>query len=157
MIMKTLVVYYSRTGITKRIAEEISQSIECDVEEIMDKENRSGIIGYIKSGFEAARNKKTEIETPKHDLANYDLLIIGTPVWAGKMAVPVKTYLEQYNNRIPNLACFCTCGSSGIEGTLKGIAEAAKVSPLASFGLKASEIKSGSYSSVIEKFVQDIG
>jgi len=155
--MKTLVVYYSRTGITKRIAEEISNLINCDVEELVDKENRSGIIGYIKSGYEAARNKKTQIETPKHDIANYDLLIIGTPVWAGKMAVPIKTYIDQNMDKIPNMACFCTCGSSGIEGTLKGIAESAKVTPLASFGLKSSEIKSGSYSSVIEKFVQDIG
>lgn len=155
--MKTLIVYYSRTGITKRIAEEISQSIECDVEEIVDKENRSGIIGYIKSGYETARNKLPEIEDPKHDLSNYELVIIGTPVWAGKMAVPVKAYIEQNINKIPNLACFCTCGSSGIDGTLNGIAETANVTPLASFGLKSSEIKSGSYSSVIEKFVQDIG
>ena len=154
--MKTLVVYYSRTGITKRIAEEISQSINCDVEEIKDRENRSGIIGYIKSGYEAARNKLPEIEASTYDLTNYELLIIGTPVWAGKMAVPVKAYIEQNRNKIPNLACFCTCGGSGIEGTLNGIAETAKVTPLASFGLKSSEIKSGSYSSVIEQFVQDI-
>lgn len=154
--MKTLVVFYSRTGTTREIAEEISKSIDCDVEEIVDKEKRSGIIGYIKSGYETVRNKLPEIEDPKHDLANYELVIIGTPVWAGKMAVPVKAYIEQNKDKIPNLACFCTCGSSGIEGTLTGIAESAKVTPLASFGLKSSEIKSGSYSSVIEKFVQDI-
>jgi flavodoxin len=155
--MKTLVVYYSRTGITKGIADEIAQTMNCDVEEIVDKENRSGIIGYIKSGYETTRNKLPKIEPPKHDLSNYELVIIGTPVWAGKMAVPVKTYIEQNRDKISNLACFCTCGGSGIDGTLKGIAESAKVTPLASFGLKSSEIKSGSYSSVIEKFIQDIG
>lgn len=154
--MKTLIVYYSRTGVTKGIAEEISKSMDCDIEEIVDKENRSGIIGYIKSGFEAARNKMTEIETPKYDLANYELLIIGTPVWAGKMAVPVRVYIEQNKDKIPNLACFCTCGSSGIDGTLLGIAESAQVTPLASFGLKSSEIKNGSYSSTLEKFIQNI-
>ncbi|UTB32921.1 MAG: flavodoxin [Methanobacterium sp. ERen5] len=154
--MKTLIVYYSRTGVTKGIAEEISNSIDCDIEEIIDKENRSGIIGYIKSGYETVRNKVPEIEPPKYDLANYELLIIGTPVWAGKMAVPVKTYLEQNRDKIPNLACFCTCGGSGIDGTLNGIAESAQVTPLASFGLKAPEIKNGSYSLSIEKFIENI-
>lgn len=154
--MKTLVVYYSRTGVTKGIAEEISKTINCDIEEILDKENRSGIIGYIKSGYETVRNKVSEIEPPKNDLANYELLIIGTPVWAGKMAVPVKTYIEQNRDKIPNLACFCTCGGTGIDGTLKGIAESAQVTPLASFGLKAPEIKDGSYSSTIEKFIENI-
>lgn len=154
--MKTLLVYYSRTGITKGIAEEISKSIDCDVEEIVDKEKRTGIIGYIKSGYETARNKLPDIEAPKYDLSKYDLLIIGTPVWAGKMSVPVKAYLEQNMDKIPNLACFCTCGGSGIDGTLTGIAEYVKISPLASFGLKSADIKSGSYSSVIEKFVNDI-
>ena len=154
--MKTLLVYYSRTGITKRIAEEISQLLNCDMEEIVDKEKRSGIIGYIKSGYETTRNKIPEIETPKHDLSQYDRLIIGTPVWANKMAVPVKAYLKQNKDQIPNMACFCTCGGTGIDATLKGISEYVDVSPSASFGLKSSEIKSGSYKTVIENFVQDL-
>lgn len=154
--MKTLLVYYSRTGITKRIAEEIAQSLNCDVEEIVDTEKRSGIIGYIKSGYETARNKLPEIESPKHDLSQYELLIVGTPIWAGKMSVPVKAYLKHNKDKIPKLACFCTCGSSGIDGTLQGMEEYVNVSSLASFGLKSSEIKDGSYTSIIEKFVQDL-
>lgn len=154
--MKTLLVYYSRTGNTKGIAESIAKSLNCDIEEIVDKEKRSGIIGYIKSGYETTRNKIPEIEAPKHDLSKYELLIIGTPVWAGKMSVPVKAYLEQNKDKIQNLACFCTTGRSGIDGTLKGMAEYVNVSTLASFGVNSSEIKNGSYTEVVDKFIQDL-
>jgi flavodoxin len=154
--MKTLVVYYSRTGNTKMIAESLAESLNCDIEEIQDTEKRSGIIGYIKSGYETSRDKLPKIKEPKYDPSQYDLLIVGTPVWAGKMSVPLKSYLKMNKDKIPSLACFCTAGRSGIDNTLNGIGEYVNVSPLASFGLNSSEIKSGSYNSVLEKFIQEI-
>ena len=155
--MKTLVVYYSRTGNTKMIADTISESLDCDIEEIVDKEKRGGIIGYLKSGYEASRNKLSIIEDPIHDLSKYDLLIVGTPVWAGKMSVPLRTYLHKNMGKIPLLACFCTAGRSGIDDTIKNIGEYTSTTPIESFGLTSSDIKSGSYKAVIEKFVQDLG
>ena len=155
--MKTLVVYYSRTGNTKMIAETISESLDCDIEEIVDKEKRGGIIGYLKSGYEASRNKLSIIEDPIHDLSKYDLLIVGTPVWAGKMSVPLRTYLYKNMEKIPLLACFCTAGRSGIDDTIKNIGEYTSTTPIESFGLTSSDIKSGSYKAVVEKFVQNLG
>jgi flavodoxin len=82
--MKALLVYYSRTGNTHMIANTISESIKCDMEEIVEKDKRKGIIGYIKSGYQASRGKVVHIEDSKYEVSDYDLLIIGTPVWAGK-------------------------------------------------------------------------
>jgi flavodoxin len=154
--MKTLLVYYSRTGNTRMIANKISESIECDIEEIVEKDKRSGIIGYLKSGYQASRGKVDHIENSKYDLSDYDLLIIGTPVWASKMAVPVRTYLNKNMNKIPQLACFCTCGGSGIEKTIEDIGNYVNTTPIAYFGLKSSDIKDGSYKNTIEKFASDV-
>ena len=154
--MKTLLVYYSRTGNTRMIANTISENIECDVEEIVEKDKRKGIIGYIKSGYQASRGKVDHIEDSKYELSDYDVLIIGTPVWAGKMAVPVRTYLNKNMNKIPILACFCTCGGSGIEKTIEDMGNYVNTTPLASFGVKSSDIKDGTYKNMIEKFVSDI-
>ena len=51
--MKVLVVYYSRTGNTKFVAEAIAQSLEADIEEIKDKKNRMGVFGFLRCGYEA--------------------------------------------------------------------------------------------------------
>lgn len=54
-IMKTSVIFYSRTGNTRKIAEELSNSLKCDTEEIVDTQKRSGVFGYIRSGRDASQ------------------------------------------------------------------------------------------------------
>ena len=53
--------------------------------------------------------------------SDYDLIIIGTPVWASNVATPIYTYLMEYNKEFKKIASFCTCMSSGYEKTLKNI------------------------------------
>ena len=67
--MKILVVYYSRTGNTRKVAEEIENTLNCDIEEIIDTKNRSGLLNYITSGFQASRKKLTTLENIKNDPA----------------------------------------------------------------------------------------
>jgi len=47
--MKTLVVYYSRTGKTKFVAEKIAVELKADVEEVVDLKSRSGRFGFLKA------------------------------------------------------------------------------------------------------------
>jgi flavodoxin len=119
--MKILVVYYSRTNITKNVAIKIQQDLNADLEEIIDKKDRSGTLAYLKSAGDAVLNKLADIEPIKKDPADYDLVIIGTPVWASTMATPVLTYLIENKDKFKNVSFFCTCGSSGYERTLNNM------------------------------------
>jgi flavodoxin len=116
--MKILVVYYSRTNTTKDIALKIQQKLNADLDEIVDKKDRSGAVAYLKSAVETVLSKAAEIEPIKKDPSDYDLVIIGTPVWAGTMATPVLTYLKENKDKFKNVSFFCTCGSGGYEKTL---------------------------------------
>ena len=78
--MKALVVYYSRKGRTKKVAETISNIISCDIEEIADTKDRTGLLGYIHSGRQAMKKKLTAIKNTEKEPSKYDLVIIGTPV-----------------------------------------------------------------------------
>ena len=60
--MKVLVVYYSRTGNTRFVAEAVAQSLKADIEEIRDRKNRMGIFGFLRCGYEAIFKKLTDIE-----------------------------------------------------------------------------------------------
>ncbi len=88
--MKTLVVYYSRTGTTKKAAEIAAKELNADMEEIVDEIKRKGILGYIKSGSHALRKKLTKIEKLEKDAKDYDLIIIGSPVWANNMPPAIR-------------------------------------------------------------------
>jgi flavodoxin len=119
--MKILLVYYSRTNNTRKISEEISTKLNCDIEEIRDLKERSGKLNYLKYGYEAIRSKETQIEDMKNDPSDYDLVIVGTPVWASTMATPVLTYLNKNKNKIKDLAILITFGGSEYEKTTNNI------------------------------------
>ncbi len=154
--MKILVVFYSRSGNTKKIAESISESLNCDIEEIVDTEKRGGIIGYIKSGYEAFRGKSSKIKDPKNDVTQYDLVIIGTPVWAGKMSVPVRTYITQNHAKFGNMAFFSTAGGTNFDSTFSDMKEVSGTSPIAEIGVRTKEVQDGSYKPKVAEFITKI-
>ncbi len=105
---KILVVYYSRTGNTKKVALNLAKKINADCEEIIDlKERNRIIIGWLVSGKDATMKKMTEIEFKK-DPSKYDLVIIGTPVWSWTVTPAIRTYLSE--NKFKKVAFFCTNG-----------------------------------------------
>jgi menaquinone-dependent protoporphyrinogen IX oxidase len=91
--MKILVAYYSRTGTTKKVGDAIAEKFNADVEDIKDTVDRSGAKGYLVSGRDAMKRKLTKLEPIKFNPKEYDLVIIGTPIWAWNMSVPIRTYL----------------------------------------------------------------
>jgi flavodoxin len=61
IMMNTLVVYYSRTGKTRFVAEKVVAELKADIEEIVDLKNRKGRFGFLKAGYDATRGNGTEI------------------------------------------------------------------------------------------------
>lgn len=153
--MRILVVFYSRTGNTRIVAEELAKILECDVEEIIDTKDRSGPLGYMKSGRDAMGRKLTVLQDPVNDPSSYDLLVIGTPLWAGHVATPVRTYMQQQEN-FKEVAFFTTAGGSGYDGAFQDMGELAGKSPLATLGVAEKEIKNGSYQSRVAEFAKKI-
>lgn len=105
--MKILVAYYSRSGRTKRVAEEINAKIGGDIDEIRDEVNRQGLVGWLRAGRDAGTKKLTEIKT-QMDPGEYDLIVIGSPTWNGTISTPVRTYITNYQEKLSKVACFTT-------------------------------------------------
>ncbi len=154
--MKILVVYFSRTGTTKEIAEKISELIKCDIEEIHDNINRQGAKGYIFSGKEAMLKETPAIENLTHRPENYDLIIIGTPVWTYTMASPIRTFIEHNKNNFKSVAFFCTQGSSGDKKTFNAMGEICYKKPIATLTLKTKEVLNKNYEDRVKKFLKQL-
>lgn len=93
--MKTLVIYYSRTGNAKFMAETIAAELGADIEEVIDLKNRQGKLSFMPAGRDAMRGKETEIAQPKRTPTNNDLVIVGQPVWAGSPTPAIRTYVNK--------------------------------------------------------------
>lgn len=155
--MKALVIYYSRTGTTRKIANELADKLKADKEEIIDKKNRKGPIGYVIAGKDAMRKKLTKINELKKNPENYDLLVIGTPVWAFTMAPAIRTFLTKIKDYNKKIALFYTAGSSGMEKTLMHMKELLPSSKLiATLALTTSEVKNNNYIEKIKNFINKL-
>jgi len=106
--MNALVVYYSRTGTTRKVAEKLASLLKCVSEEIHDITNRKGRLGWLRAGKDATSKKLTKLETVNADPAAYDIVIIGTPMWNRTLSTPIRAYLTQYKDRFKKVAFFCT-------------------------------------------------
>lgn len=152
---KVLTIFYSKTGTTKKIALELKEKLQCDVEEIKELKERKGVIGFIKSAYDALTKKLTEIAPIEKDPANYDIIILSTPVWAGKMVPAVRTYINQNRNKFKNVCFLCTYLSGGVENAFKDMKRSAG-KPILTLGITHGEIKKGNYLPKINKFVEKL-
>jgi len=154
--MKILIVYYSRTGITGEIARSIQQELGGDFEALQDTRDRSGILGYLRSGLEAALKKQAKLKEVKHDPGQYDLVIIGTPVWSHSISTPVRAYLVRYGKNIKAAAYFATCGSTGIRQALREMEAMVKVKPRARLEIKKTDMKTEGYREKAKLFALEL-
>lgn len=154
--MKTLVVYYSRTGLTAKVAAKLVIALGAEVEAIVDKSDRAGVIGYLRSGREAMQKRLIAIEDPKINPADYDLVIIGTPVWAADMSSPVRAFLTAQKSNLKRVAFFVTQGGSGANRVLGNMADLLGLKSSASLIVLSREIAKDDYQEKLDKFVGEI-
>ena len=108
-----LVVFYSRSGTTRVLADLVAAALDADVEELRDVRERKGALGWLRSSYEATTGRRGAIEPQRRDPAHYDLVVVGTPVWVSHVSSPVRTWLETNASRLPPVALFCTMGGRG--------------------------------------------
>ncbi|MEM2940821.1 MAG: hypothetical protein QW304_04640 [Thermoproteota archaeon] len=153
--MKPLVVYYSRTGTTRKVAASIVEVLKCDVEEIRDLKNRSGVLGWLSSGRDATLNKLTKIDKPEKSPELYGVTIIGTPVWNNTVSTPTRTYMVEYRDRFKQVAFFCTQYGSE-SNALKDMEALCGRKPVATLMLKRRQVETGEYADLVRQFCAQI-
>lgn len=154
--MKTLVIFYSRTGITKKVADVIARKTGAELEELRDTQDRSGIKGYVISGRDATLRRQTRLEKIGHDPSDYDLVMIGTPIWSWNMSVPVRTYLSEHKDSFNEIAFFCTMGSSGDKRAFSEMGEIVGKNPLGTVSLKTVDVVKNNFEHKLDEFVKAI-
>lgn len=110
--MKSLILYYSRTGNTANVARVLNKNTKSDIEEIRDRTDRSGILGYLRSGKDALFGKEADVEGLKYEINDYNSIFIGGPVWALRPATPISTMIKRLDLKNKNVILFVTCGGN---------------------------------------------
>lgn len=153
----TWVVYYSRTGNTQKVAREIAQKIDCEKLKLIDKKDRSGISGFLTGGWEAWREKTTDIFLENRVELTRDNFIIGTPVWANKPTPAVRTFVLQNKDKFEEVSFYCTHGGSGGKETFQQLEKICEKEPKSTLDIDDDEIDRKILETKIEEFLSEIG
>ena len=154
-MMKTLIVYHSRTGYTRRIARHLADRLGADLDEIRIVQPMHGVLGYAACAIEAMAGLAPALRPMRHKPADYDLIIVGTPVWFWNLASPVRSWLENFGSRGKRFAFFCTMGGSGASRVFAAMKELSGREPLATLALTDNEVDAASRAK-FDAFVRDL-
>ena len=154
--MKILVVFYSRSGRTKKVAEAILDILKCDKEEIFDIKSRKGVLGFLSAGTDANLRRLTAIKEIKNNPSLYDLVIIGTPVWSSNISTPIRTYLSLYKDDFKKVAFFCTRLGSDSKKVFDDMKNLSQKSPLALIELTSREVTRNQYMQKVKEFIKNL-
>ena len=140
---KVLVLYYSQTSNTKAVAECIAQKLNADIEEIALV---TPYDGDYKATIERSKKEREQGITPeikplKVDVAKYDVIFLGYPIWYGTYAPPIATLLNKVDLSGKTIVPFCTFGSGGLESSAANLAHAQpKAKILDGYGVRAARM-----------------
>lgn len=122
--MNILIAYYSYTGNTEGMAEEIQNQTQGDLFKIERKAEYSDL--YTEAEDEINNNERPELASAVDNMDDYDVIFIGFPVWWDNAPAMINSFLESYDLADKVVIPFCTSSSDGIEGSMPGIRNSAK-------------------------------
>ena len=140
---KVLVLYYSQTGTTKAVAEEIQAQTGADICFFdVDQPYTGNFDETIQRCLsERELGVTPNLAAPESDVAKYDVIFLGYPVWFGTYAPPVKALLEKADLAGKTIVPFCTFGSGGLQSSSADLAAALPFSEIKSgYGVRAARL-----------------
>lgn len=120
---KTLVLYFSRSGNTKAIAEFIQKKLACDIAELKPAkpypDTYDDVVQIAKK--EQGMNARPAFAKPNINLADYTTIFLGYPNWWGTMPMFFFTFLESVDTKGKIIVPFCTHGGSALGNSVDDI------------------------------------
>jgi flavodoxin len=103
--MKTLIVYYSFSGNNNFLAQELQKRLDCDIYKIVELKPRNSLDIFLDLIFK----RKPKIEKSDFDLQQYDRAILIAPIWAGKIATPLRSFIELEQDNFKEYSFITVC------------------------------------------------
>jgi len=141
---KILVAYFSLTGNTREIANQIHKIVGGDLFEIQPvKPYPTEHDAAVKlARQELASGDKPALKTKVENIKSYDLIFIGYPNWCSTIPAPVKTFLSEYDLSGKTIVPFCTYGGGGLGRSVSDISKLCpKSTLLESVAIRGSDVK----------------
>lgn len=150
---KVLIVFYSRSGTTRRLAAALAQRLDAEVAEIRCERYGRGVFGFMRAAYDSLRGNLPPVETSQKVTGDYDIALLGAPVWTSHPAVPLRAFLQSSPDLPARVALFLTYdGHSAPEVAIRETQALLPGTLQASLSLRGEEVRGSGLAELVENF-----
>ena len=155
---KRLILYYSETGTTKTVALELQKQTGADIEAV------EAVVPYTgdfqetiqRSGGEMQRGEFPAIKPLTKNIADYDIIFLGYPIWFGTYAMPIATLVKENDFAGKKIVPFCTFGSGGLNTSSDALRKALPKADIAK-GYGVRTVRVSAAAKELDRFLKENG
>jgi flavodoxin len=157
--LKILVAYYSRSGNTRAAVEKVRSFLNepaVTLWEIPEEGTRDGAVGWVRSCLEGIRKKTSTIAPPPFRVGDFDLVVLGTPVWANSPASAIRAFCRAGAGDFRKVAFLGTHGGGGTGKAFAQMTELCGMEPVATLTLRDKVIREAGGEKACRAFAADL-
>lgn len=152
-----LIVYFSCTGVTAQAAQDLATACGADLEALQALRPYRKASGFLRAGWEAVCRIPAPIAAAQRHPSDYPFIVLGTPVWAGHMSAPMRSYIEQQRQHFHRVGLFCTMAGRGGKDALDEMTALCHREAIASLCLREDAVRTGHHLEQIRALAAELG
>ena len=155
-VMNILVTYFSHTGNTAGVAHQIAMRSGADEEPVLKYDQRTGIMGKVTGAIGALMGRPSSVTEPEKEPTFYDLVLIGTPVWAAAAPPAINAWIDAHREGCKRVAFFATSGGFGENLTFSRMEKRLGKAPIARLAVAEQHLGNADIDEKIDSFISEI-
>jgi len=149
---RTLIVVYSNTGTSRRLAALLSSQLGWPVGDIVEARSRAGTGGMLRCVADSLLRRRPAIAYQGPDPAGFDAVVLVAPIWVGQLAGPMRSFVTERRQTLPRAAVISVMGGKGGENAFAEVGHLLGKPPLLAAAFSAREIDDGSAAGRLQAF-----
>lgn len=148
----TLIVCYSNTGTSRRVADLLATQFQRQRGEIREARSRAGTAGMLRCVADSLLRRHPTIRYEGPDLRGFETVVLIAPIWVSRLAGPMRSFVCDHASGLKRVAVISVMGGKGATNAFAEIDQILGRPPILSTSFTARNVDDGSYASGLEAF-----
>ena len=148
----TLIVFYSYTGTSRRVAQLLAAQQGWPVGEVVEERPRSGAVGTWRCLLDSLLGREPPIRYEGPEPGGFDQVVLVAPVWLYQLAGPMRSFVTHHSLRLRRYAVATTMNASGADNAEAEIERLLRQAPLLTAVFRARSVEDGSCADALQAF-----
>ncbi|MET3441088.1 flavodoxin [Variovorax paradoxus] len=149
---KILVVVYSYTGTSRKVADLLCSQQGWPMAEIVETRPRAGASGSLRCLLDSVFRRHSPIRYNGPRTKKFDAVVLVSPIWGQRLAGPMRSFVGTRRNHMPDVAVISVMGGRGAPNAVSEISRLIGRAPILDVAFAASEVDNGSFATRLEAF-----